>query len=127
MVEHFDVIVARVEVDTPLPSVAVIVLKGEHDLASVPQVREAIGSQLEAGRNVVVDVTETLFVDLAIVKTLMDAREEAQGLGRRVVIEFGTTPVVRRLLELTALLDQFPHEDSRDKAIREAAEQEGDA
>jgi anti-anti-sigma factor len=93
----------------------------------VPQVRDAIGTQLEQGRNVVIDVTEALFIDLAILRTFMKAREAAEGRGRRVVLEFGTSPAVKRIFEATGALGSFSVASSREQAVREAAtEQEGE-
>jgi anti-anti-sigma factor len=106
--------------------VSVVALLGEHDLASAPDVRAALARCLEEGKSVVVDVSETLFMDLAILRVLKQAREAAQE-GKSLVVQFGTAPAVRRLMEATALLDHFPHGETREKAVRLAAGHEESA
>jgi anti-sigma B factor antagonist len=125
--EYFDPKTATVTVEVASPSVAVVVLEGEHDLASVPQVREALESQLvEERRNVVVDLTSTQFIDIAIARVLLGSHKAAQALGRAFVLQFGTRPAVRRLFEVTKFLDQFPYEESREKAVHRASSQESE-
>ena len=43
--------------------VAVVSLLGEHDIATADDVRNALASLLHTGAGVVVDLTETTFVD----------------------------------------------------------------
>ena len=81
--------------------VAVVRLLGEHDLASATEVRETVISLGADRAGVVVDVAETEFVDVAVLRALLDAEAELKARGSRLVIALGTACVVQRLFELT--------------------------
>src|SRR5690348_3046126 len=63
-----------VSVDLSVPGVALVSLTGEHELYDALTLRESLTSQLESGRSLVVDLTETVFIDSSIVGVLLDAK-----------------------------------------------------
>ena len=81
--------------------VAVVRLLGEHDLASAGEVCETVTAVGAERAGVVVDVTETEFVDVAVLRALLDAEAELKARGAGLVIALGTACIVERLLELT--------------------------
>jgi anti-anti-sigma factor len=102
---------------------AIVSLLGEHETFSADEIQEPLDAALADGLAVIVDLTQTEFIDSAVVTVLMRAREEAQRRGVRfaLVIDDSTGWPVRQLLELTGLVSVFPIEESRDDAIAGAA------
>lgn len=102
----------------PIGDVSVVVLSGEHDLNTAPDVRVALEAALAAGA-LIVDLSPATFVDSSILGVILDARRaagEAQS-GFAVVIEGAGHDPVRRVLEMTGLLSELPVLDSREVAI----------
>ncbi len=60
-----------VEVSEPAPEIMLVGLLGEHDLASEPDVTTAIAGALRDGNDVVVDLSDTLFIDSKIIGVLI--------------------------------------------------------
>jgi anti-anti-sigma factor len=73
-------------------------LAGEIDAFSAPYVRARIGEQLATGRDVVLDLAELTFADVAASRTFVELAESLDP-GLRVVLE-GSPPVLRRVLRL---------------------------
>jgi anti-anti-sigma regulatory factor len=53
--------------------VAMVRLLGEHDLASAPAVTQMMQTLARCGESVVVDLSETVFIDSTIIYTLIEA------------------------------------------------------
>ena len=91
-----------------------LVLRGELDIASAPQVEDAL-SELEAGRPpvLVIDLRSLDFMDSTGLRTVVGADARAREQGRRVAIVRGPEPVdrifsVTRLNERLQMIDE-PH------------------
>lgn len=99
---------ATVRAEGDVPVVEVI---GELDLATVPQLLDAIGragSQLDGQALAVVDLREARFIDAAATRRLIDEAQAMRHLGgelRIVVPEDGPVAHVFELLEVEAALD----------------------
>jgi anti-anti-sigma factor len=85
----------------------VLVLYGELDVAGVEQFRETLNRELNGGaRRVVIDLSELEFIDAAGIAELVRA-------GRRAGVQGGDfsirspRPAVRRVLEITGVLDNL--------------------
>jgi anti-anti-sigma factor len=92
------------------PGVAVVALVGEHDAYSAPKL-ELEFALLQFDRySIVVDLSETTFVDSAIVSVLLRAKENAKDAGRKLalVLDETTGDAVIRLFDVTGLRDVFP-------------------
>jgi anti-sigma B factor antagonist len=100
----------------------VVALPGEHDLASAPRVREAIGEAEVTGAPIVVELTPTEFMDSSILGVLLGAlrraREESRGFTFALDRDEGS--IVSRLFEVTGLFALFPVYPSRDEALEAA-------
>ena len=100
---------------TRIGSNQVVIVKGEIDLASAPEVDKALGKF--SGKEIFLDLRKTEFMDSAGLKVLITQRsriEESGGVMRLVV---GEGPVMR-LLELAGVRDAFlirPTIDSPDE------------
>jgi anti-sigma B factor antagonist len=69
--------------------VALVVLSGEHELYDALKLRERITSLLDSGRSIVVDLTETVFVDSSIVGVLLEAKRLAAERGAEYSVVSG--------------------------------------
>jgi anti-sigma B factor antagonist len=116
-------VASRIDIDRRVPDMAIVSLVGEHETYSADQIDRELQSALAEGLAVIVDLTETEFVDSSVVSALMRARDEAQRLRIRfaLVVDDSTGWPVRQLLELTGLVSVFPIAESRDDAIAGAA------
>ena len=89
-----------------------LVLGGELDISSAPQVEDAL-SELEAGRPpvLVIDLRSLDFMDSTGLRTVVGADARAREQGRRVAIVRGPEPVdrifsVTRLNERLQMIDE---------------------
>jgi anti-anti-sigma factor len=87
---------------------AVLELFGEHDVASAPELRCALAEAFEAGKGIVVDLSDVESIDPSVMRLLFDTAEALAGRGRRLVVQIQTASVVRPVLEVT----EFPKEST---------------
>jgi anti-sigma B factor antagonist len=97
---------------TRIGSHDVIVASGEIDLASAPRVESAL--ERFSAQEVVLDLRGVDFMDSAGLKVLLSQRTRLDDSGGalRLVVGDGA---VRRLLELTSVIDAFPISHSIDE------------
>jgi anti-sigma B factor antagonist len=96
--------------------IAVISLLGEHDIATAWEVRNAIAFALAQGTNLVVDLSETEFIDSSIVHALVDSEQLASEQGLRISLQLQTHGSVKRLLEISGF-EALPVYGTRAEAI----------
>lgn len=88
---------------------SVVELTGEHDLSTVVPIRERIDTELRRGGVVIVDLSTTAFIDSSILGVILESRDAAREAGRRFAVAMeGGRDAVRRVLEVTGLLDELP-------------------
>jgi anti-sigma B factor antagonist len=95
---------------------ALLVVEGEIDLSTAPDVSTAIEGVPEAARRVVVDLSEATFLDSAGINALLRCQRE---LARRDVALRVVSPVnglVRKALEITNVVAQLGVVDSLEDA-----------
>ena len=96
---------ASCELVRPGPHAAVVVLAGEHDVSTVPLLRQVLAPlSLDSGLVVVIDLSRAAFIDAAVLSALGGAEQAVTGRGGRFGLLPGTAPAVRRVLELTGWL-----------------------
>jgi anti-sigma B factor antagonist len=100
-------------------SVAVLVLRGELDMAAAPALRARL-QHPGAVLGVVVDLAEVTFVDSAVLKELLRARAELGGRGVRLMLA-GVPQPVQRLLDLTRTAELFDAAPDVDRAVERLA------
>jgi anti-sigma B factor antagonist len=89
---------------------AVLWLSGELDLASAPQLKEAIHRvELDDQQRLLLDLSELEFMDSTGLAVVVAARDRADAGGGRLVLR-RPTPQVERLLALVGLRDQLAFE-----------------
>jgi anti-sigma B factor antagonist len=97
----------------------VVSLAGEHDLYTAPRVQEALRSVIADGaRTIVVDLTETTFLDSTMLHLLLSARKELGDGGRLQLVTDDAT--LKRVFQVAGV-DRFFHF----YPSRRAAEEEG--
>lgn len=88
--------------------VIVVALRGEHDLSTAPAVREELGQAIAADASIVVDMTETAFIDSSILGVLVEGYRTLISAGQPArAFAVAATPggPVTRLLDLVAVSD----------------------
>jgi anti-anti-sigma factor len=93
-----------VEVRWPAPETALVVLGGEHDLATAPQVEEAIDQAVAACTHLIVDISDTHFLDSSTIATFIRAKDRAESQGVKFNLVLGTTSIVERALEVSGVI-----------------------
>ena len=90
--------------------VVVVVLSGEHDVYTAPELRDKLESVIAESAPLVIDLTPTTFLDSSVLRVLLEARRNAEerGLGFAVALNDSESPGVRRILEVTGLIPVLP-------------------
>ncbi|MCW3030641.1 MAG: anti-sigma-factor antagonist [Solirubrobacterales bacterium] len=81
-----------------------IKLSGELDLATVRGLADAVAAPAEEAEQTVLDLSDLTFLDLSGLRAICDASRYVA----RLRIVGPDAPQVRRLFELTGLIDQLP-------------------
>jgi len=105
--------------------VPVVRLDGEVDLSNIDEVRAAVFAPAEDGRScLVVDLTQTTYLDSTAVRLLFDlaVRLQARRRGLRLVVSDAT--IVRRVLVLTKLDESVPFHATVADAVAACSESE---
>ncbi len=85
-----------------------VVLDGEVDMASAPQLQHVLGGLLEAGaRRVMVDLRQVSFMDSTGLTALFRAHEAMAAAGGELVVVCGAGPV-RRVIEVSGVAGVVP-------------------
>jgi len=96
---------ASCELVGPGPRAAVVVLAGEHDVSTLPLLRQVLAPlSADNGLVAVIDLSRAAFIDAAVLTALGGAEQAVTGRGGRFGLLPGTAPAVRRVLELTGWL-----------------------
>jgi anti-sigma B factor antagonist len=98
---------------------AVVTLRGEHDVATAGTLREQLGALDAEGASVVVDLEATAFIDSTILGVIIGGLRRAREGGRpfALVLNDAASPNVGRIFQLTGLRLIFSVHSTRDEAI----------
>ena len=110
-----------IEVLYPSPGVAVVVCSGEHDMTTREEVDRLFGLLVAENELVVIDVSEARFIDSSFVNNVLKADRLARQQTKVLRLQVGTTPIVRRVLEISGIVDKLDCVDARDEALRPVA------
>ena len=95
---------STIEVRSPQPHAALVVLGGEHDLYSADKLRQIFDQSLVLCDHLIVDLSAVDFIDSTIVGVLMQTMKDASERDRKFNVVLGTAPVVERILEVTGVV-----------------------
>ena len=98
--------------------VVAVCLEGEFDLANAPALGEEIDRALESGNDLILDLSETTFIDSSIIEILLRAAQAAGETEHVVVLALGTAVSVERVLELVEIERVLPRAHDRREAVR---------
>jgi anti-anti-sigma factor len=104
----------EIHVDRVGESVWIVAMTGEHDLATAPQLTEELARIAEHGTDVVVDLSDTTFVDSTIVGVLVRHQDQPRE-SVAVIAPQGGVP--RRVLDLIGARDLIPIFETRAAAL----------
>jgi anti-sigma B factor antagonist len=85
----------------------VLALTGEIDIANVDEVAESVRAELAAGP-VLVDLAELSFIDSSGLRMLAELVRDSREAGWSLTIGRDLTQAVRRLLEITGMIELLP-------------------
>jgi anti-anti-sigma factor len=104
-------------------SAAVVALRGEHDLSTAEELRRQLGPLGDAQAVVVVDLTDTAFIDSSVLGVLIAEHDRAGRNGGRfaVVLGEGSAHGVRRVFDLAGVGSVLNVVGSREEAVRPPA------
>lgn len=95
-----------------------ITVKGEIDMASAPELQEAITD--DPSSTVLVDLSEVGFMDSTGLRSLLLSRDQLDDAGGTLRLIYGEGPV-QRIIDLTGLADRFEIFESTVAAAQGAA------
>ena len=101
----------------PSDGTVVVVLLGEHDLASRSHLRTRLVELVAKNALVVIDLSHVEFLDCSTLTTIVLAHGQALANGHRVVVELGQNIAVKRLLEIAGLLEHLTVASDRAEAL----------
>jgi len=101
------------------PAAAVVALVGEHDAYSSQRLENELAVLLDEGRQIVVDLRDTTFIDSTTLSVLLGARLRAEqsSLGFALVLPDRRYTQVHHIFELTRLDSAFAIFGSVDDAL----------
>jgi len=104
--------------DQTQTGVAVLTIRGEHDLSTAAELRSQLDGLIDSGEPILVDLSPATFIDSSTLGTILESRRRANeaGTGFEVLHEQGT-PGVSRVLEITGIRRELPVHASRDEAM----------
>jgi anti-anti-sigma factor len=105
----------------------IVALRGEHDLASVDELKDTLTEAADAP-SLIVDLSDAAFIDSAVLGALISSHRDVVDSGRHwaLVVGQGSGAAVRRILELTGLDGVMPVYSRREDALG-ASSQSGSA
>ncbi len=99
----------------------VVVVAGEADLYSAPRLKRELDAVIEAGgRDIVIDLTETTFIDSTTLSVLVEGTKRVRPDGGRIALVC-VDPNLVKIFRITALDRMFPVFGSRADALRSLA------
>lgn len=111
----------RIEEERPAPGVTVLVVQGDADLHTSPELRERLGAAIDAGdSSIVVDLTKTSFLDSTALGVLLGAVKRLRAGEARIQVVV-SRPEIRRIFEITLLDQVLPLAETRAEALAAAS------
>lgn len=104
--------------DQTQTGLAVLTIRGEHDLSTAAELRSRLDGLIDAGAPILVDLSPATFIDSSTLGTILESRRRASeaGIGFELLHEQGA-PGVSRVLEITGVRRELPVHESRDEAL----------
>jgi anti-sigma B factor antagonist len=111
---------SEIRIDLSAAGITVLELLGDHDLATADDLSAAIDQALASRPGLIVDLTETTFIDSTVVHLLINAHQVLEARGHQLTVQITEASTVLRVLELTQLDNALGLARDRDEAIASA-------
>jgi anti-anti-sigma factor len=98
--------------------IVAVCLEGEFDMANTAALVEQLDHALSDNMHLVIDLSQTTFIDSTVINALFHASKVAKTRDRTVVLQLGTAPVVERLIEITDIERVICRATSRADAVQ---------
>lgn len=108
----------RIAVERLAPDVWLVALGGEHDLASVDELRTSLDRATEGGSSAVVDLSHTTFIDSSVAGLLIERAGARNGGPPAVALVVPQESFPFRVLRLLGIDEMLPLHETRDEAVR---------
>ena len=82
-------------------STTAVAVNGECDLTTAPELTRVAQQAIAEGRNVIIDLSEVSFLDVAMVRSLLTAHAAALERGCELVVQLGENTFAERVLSIT--------------------------
>jgi anti-sigma B factor antagonist len=112
----------RIDEDRPSRTVALLVVYGDADLSSAPELRARLRAAIDSGpADVVVDLSEASIVDSTALGVLLSAARRIRERHGEIQVVVGR-PEIRRIFEITMLDGVFTLHGTRAEALAAVTE-----
>ena len=102
-----------VEVEHHAPGLALVSVRGEHDLSTTPELTQAL-EQAAAHSNVLVDLSDCSFMDSSVIKALIKTARALEARGEQLALVIPPEHrFVAQIAHMTHLSEIFPIYPSR--------------
>jgi anti-anti-sigma factor len=99
------------------PGTALVVIGGEHDLQSAPDLAHAMDDAFELCTHLIVDLSSAEFIDSSTINVLVKAKKCADGRGCKFNLVIGTAHIVERALVIAQILPELNHVKTLEQAL----------
>jgi anti-anti-sigma factor len=110
-------VLADVNEVRPGDGIVVVEFNGEHDSSTKAERAELLSRLIDGNVHVVVDVSQSQFIDSTFIHNVLVANRLASERGKTFRLQVGTTPIVRRALEVSGILDSVSIAYNREGAL----------
>lgn len=86
------------------PDIAIVVLGGEHDLASAPTVEGVVGEALLTCSHLIIDISPVEFIESTIIELLVHTKRDADNRGCHFNLVLDGAPLIESTLEICRVL-----------------------
>ena len=101
----------------PRPGAAVVECTGEHDIVTAPELDAVLEELAAENELVVVDISETEFIDSSIIHCLVKAHRRSRDQQTEFRLQFGSAAVVDKALKLSGVLEGLDVATTREEAL----------
>ena len=99
------------------PGTALIVIGGEHDLQSAPELAQVMDESLDRCSHLIVDLSTAEFIDSSTINVLVKAKKGADDRGCKFNLVMGTAHIVERALVVAQILPALNHVKTLEQAL----------
>jgi anti-anti-sigma factor len=108
---------ATIRVSSEAADIVSLYLCGEFDAFNAPEIMAHAFRALAADKHLVLDLSDSTFIDASVIGALVTIQDAANDRGRSAVLQLGTAPIVERVVAITGIEQILPRTETRVDAI----------